>query len=496
MRQKSIRKNRYTGEDGIITTSCLPTIPHKSAPKLWPHQARAYQHLKKTTGAGLWWEMGTGKTAPVLRWIEYLNRKTLIVTVKAAIKNWKNEAEVFVPDIAEEFTCLRGTTIKKVKILDTAPRIVIVNYDAFVYKDFIKKLHEAGPWDIVILDESHKIKSPSAKRTKAILKFTAVAKYRACLTGTPILNGLQEIYTQLLALDNNVWLKQPYFHWSKKRFIDENANKHWATWPKFVPTQTATTEIQQKMAQYGSTLTKEDVLKLPPLIQQNMHCELNKTARRVYKELEKNFLATLREKDKLDKIVVTTAAVKLLRLLQVCSGLYQTQNGELQVEEGTEKLSTLKEILNQCKNREKSIIIWTPWRGTYKPITKLIEEVGLQSGLIIGGQPDHERDNAIADFQEKKIQAIVANPAAGGVGINLTTASVMVYFARTYNLEHDKQSQARAHRGGSEKHSRILRIDLIAELNDGKPTVEAAVCKSLQKKESLHDMILGIRSGY
>lgn len=97
-----------------------------------------------------------------------------------------------------------------------------------------------------------------------------------------------------------------------------------------------------------------------------------------------------------------------------------------------------------------------------------------------------DKQSEIDRFQnDRSCRVMIASQAAGGTGVNLTEASYMVYYSRGYSLEHDMQSEARAYRGGSEKHKSITRIDLIA---DG--TLDNAVLKALQGKKDLSTDIL------
>jgi SNF2 family DNA or RNA helicase len=102
---------------------------------------------------------------------------------------------------------------------------------------------------------------------------------------------------------------------------------------------------------------------------------------------------------------------------------------------------------------------------------------------------DKARQEAIDSFQnDPSVRVMIANPAAGGVGVTLTAASYMIYYSRDFSLENDLQSEARCHRGGSEAHEKITRIDIVAP-----GTIDEVILEALERKENLATKILAIR---
>jgi SNF2 family DNA or RNA helicase len=138
--------------------------------------------------------------------------------------------------------------------------------------------------------------------------------------------------------------------------------------------------------------------------------------------------------------------------------------------------------------------VWACFRENYQAIADLLNEGKnpIEYRLLVGGMTEKDRLKSIEDFQtDPKVRVLVANQSAGGVGVNLTAASSMIYFSRNFSLEADMQSEARNHRGGSEVHDKITRIDLVAP-----GTIDEVVLDALLRKENLAANILAYKERF
>lgn len=123
-------------------------------------------------------------------------------------------------------------------------------------------------------------------------------------------------------------------------------------------------------------------------------------------------------------------------------------------------------------------------------IGSVCDELEIKHRFLIGGLTQDARQKAVDDFQnDKDVRVIIANQAAGGVGVNLTAASYSIFFSRDFSLESDMQAEARNYRGGSDIHAKITRIDIVA-----KDTIDEHVLECLYRKENLAQDILRVRS--
>jgi SNF2 family DNA or RNA helicase len=213
--------------------------------------------------------------------------------------------------------------------------------------------------------------------------------------------------------------------------------------------------------------------------------ELHVKAREHYEELESQFVTFL---DNGGAASVDLAVTKLLRLQQICSGVLKEDDVDDAHDIQCSKYSALEEFLESI-GKEHKVIIWSNWRSTYDRIAEVCDSLKLEHVRIVGNQTAIHRQAAIDAFnRDPKVRVCIANQAAGGVGIGLQAASYAVYFSKSYNLEHDLQSEARNYRGGSEIHAKVTRIDLITE-----DTIEEDIDDALSGKKSLQELLLNFR---
>lgn len=464
-----------------------PALQYHVTP--WSHQARAIAESVNRKGYGLFFDMGTGKTATAINIyrmacaVEKRQLSALIISPLSVTSNWRREFATHAPEYAESVQVLGGTLVKRAKQLsDTSKRVVVCNYELCDSKTW--EVIAARRWDVLILDESHRIKSVKAKRTQKILALAEKVERRYILTGTPVTNSLQDLWSQFRVIAPHVFDRN-FYSWRLKYFIDRNANKKGRSnyFPDFVPANGAKEKLHSIISQHAMSAKKSEVLDLPPLVRQTLNVSLTPELATHYASMAEMFLTVVEGEAVTADIVLT----QMLRLMQICSGILQSEEGNTKYV-GSAKLAALRELLEDIAPHHK-VIIWTCFVPTYGDIGNVCDELGLPFCSITGGQSQTERQQSIDDFNnDPKVRVMIANPAAGGVGVNLQAASYMIYYSKNYNLEHDMQSEARAYRAGSEIHEKITRIDLVTE-----GTIEEQVTDALAGKLELATFISNLK---
>lgn len=458
---------------------------------LWKHQKEALEAAKRLPFFFFGFEMGTGKTRTMIELLVYIwggfhefctgrVRRVLILAPLSVVENWRREIGQWGPKLSPYVVVLEGTREERVAAYKNAPTraIFITNIDTINTSawDVIGK----DPYDVLIIDESHKFKNPSALRFKKLFKLARRCTLRYCLSGSPILNSEMDIWAQCRLLSENIF--QDFFYFRLKYFTNKNQNHAWKKYPEWTIKPGAIEQIQKILSRFYRRALKSECLDLPEIVRSTRYVQLTEEQAKAYKEIEKLCFTIINSA----ACAPSTALTQLLRLEEITSGILATDKGRVALPTG--KYEVLAELLEEVTPSQK-VIIWTPWTATYERIAQVCRELGLKHVRITGEQSKAERDKAIWEFQTKDdVRVVIANPACGGVGINLTAASVMIYFAKTYNLEHDVQSEARAHRGGSEIHKSITRIDLVT-----KGTIEEAVTESLRRKLTVAEFVLSLR---
>ena len=427
------------------------TYRYKTRP--YKHQVQALKKLLKTGyGGALLMEPRTGKTKTAIDYMAILAqggkvRRVIIVCPLSVIGVWEDEIRRH---------CKYPVNIvvwdrlgRQAHNLPSTPghiNIVILNYDAFSISDKKSKFGQKAlraalrAWKahLMILDESHRIKSPSARKTYYLWS-TAwdfgrsrhkpranLIPYRLIMTGTPVTKGkrLFDVYSQWKFLN-------------PERFVDLGTfdlfKHHFGVWterngyPQWIRNQNED-ELRARIAEDAFLIKREQCFDLPPRSDQVIPITLSNETRRVYDEMEAEMLSKLKNGE------ITTASIKLvqsLRLAQITSGLSKTDEGKLYAI-GSEKLDATRDILSDLFEADEKVVVAARFRGDHRRLEKLGEQLRVPVYRVVGGQNRGERDRAIRDFRANDSKALMLiQPQAASLGIDLSTASVMIWYSLT-----------------------------------------------------------------
>lgn len=464
--------------------------------QLWGHQERAVSRNIGRDYFALFFEMGTGKTRTA---IEILKQKTsnhqsnrqlkvLILCPLVVCPNWTRELKQW-GDISAVF--LNGSQKSRIqsfqKSLGLGISAYVLNYEGLLMKDLFCRLSMWGP-EFLIFDESHKLKSPNSQRTKRSYELSLKARYRYLLTGSPTPNDSMDLFSQFLVLDHGKAFGNNYFAFRHRYFYDANAKMpahiHFPNW-KIKP------DSQEKMAmvlrEHSMSVTKEECLDLPPLVKERRYVEMGKEQQRLYNEMKKDFVTYLKDK----AVVAQLALTKALRLQQIVSGYIKDVDGnELEIDD-SKRLDALMELIEDSPS--KKIIIWAVFKQNFRSIAERLKKGNITFVEVHGEISQKEKQaNIDAFINDPRCRVYLGHPGSGGIGVNLTVSDLCIYYSRDFSLEHDLQSEARNHRGGSEIHSKITRIDLVCA-----DTIDELVLERLDKKQQMGEKLLeGIRQSW
>lgn len=439
--------------------------------------------------------VGTGKTlttVTVLRNIFYHHKrplKTIIFCPAIVVSNWAREIDKF-SKMGPLVEPLVGTGKKRIEtLLKSEKKIFVTNYEAldieglFWEKKGKTRVLVNHGFECLVLDESHRCKNPSAKRTKMMIRMADKIYYRYLLTGTPILNSAKDIWAQARILDRGETFGQNFYSFQTKYFVDKNAGmpsqKHFPDWV-FRPGAEKT--LNHKIGLISERVKKEECLDLPPLTQKRVFCEMSPVQKKAYKSMKDHFIAYIRD----EACVATMALTKALRLLQIVSGHAMTEEGEAIPFNDNPRMKALGDLLEDIPDKT---VIWACFKHNYSQIAKVCEKAGKSFTFLTGEQSAKQKNAAVDEFTKGDIEILIANPSAGGTGVNLIEAPVAIWYSRSYNLGDRVQALARNHRGGSEMHDKITSIDLVVP-----GSIEESVLEALDNKENLAESILEMRN--
>lgn len=462
---------------------------------LWAHQKLGVERALEAKSFGWFYEAGTGKTRTAIETLRHLYSEagtilpTLILCPPVVIENWRQEILKFSKIPANRVHKLVGTGKQRAALLVEKRKdksIFIGNYEALTMKELFDELLQSH-FDILVCDESHRIKNPDAKRTKACIQLADGAKYRFVLSGTPVLRNLMDVWSQFRVLDGGEAFGKNFFVFRSQYFYNKNAHLSHVNFPDWRIRPNAESMISDLMKARSMSVKKEECLDLPPLVKKRIYVDMGAEQKKAYSEMKKDFVTYINSEASTADLAIT----KALRLQQIVSGYAKTESSIMQLEGGVHRfkdiprIEALRELLEDLAPNHK-VIVWACFKENYAMIREVCESLKLDYIELHGEISHKKRDESIERFRsEESVRVVIGNQGAGGIGINLVEASYAIYFSRNFSLEQDIQSEARNYRGGSEQHLKITRIDLVCP-----QTIDEEVLEALANKQAIGEQVL------
>lgn len=456
----------------------------------WKHQLKGIENGLRNNYYGLFFEVGTGKTATligILRAIFNFKSQvlpTVIISPLVTLHNWKNEWAKFSKIQPQDVVVLEGTGRKK---LDTflkhaakPGKIFILNYEALLHKELYEAILKWAP-RVLVCDESHYIKNPTSQRTKKIMKIAELAEYRYILSGTPILNSPFDIFSQMYVLDLGKRFGTKFHFFKLKYFYDKNAgmpsHKHFPLW---LPKSGSIEDINKLINECTMHVKKSECLDLPPLVREEIPVEMSKEQLKHYESLKLEFISYINDA----ACVASLAITKALRLQQVLSGHMPLDNEQIYSFKENPRLEALQELVELHKDNSK-IIIWACFKKNHEEISRMLDRINVKHVFLTGEQNLQEKQASMVAFEtDPSVRVCVGNQSVG-IGVNLISSNLSIYYSRSFNMGHDEQSMARNYRAGSEMHNSITRIDLVTP-----NTIDEKILQALKNKREISAQLL------
>ncbi len=468
---------------------------YKFKTKPYEHQLKALKMSWDKPVFAYFMEMGTGKSKVLIDNASMLYDKghingLLLIAPKGVYKTWyDNEIPVHMADHIEKKVVLWRTSnnhkeykkyLNSVLAPGTDFHILLMNVEAFSSSkgyDFAFRFlnsHKA----MIAVDESTTIKTPTAKRTKNIIKLSTLAEYKRILTGSPVTKSPIDLYSQCEFLDP--WLLgHSSFYTFRARYAVMKSINIGSRSVNVVVGYRNLGELSEKLKPFSFRCLKDDCLDLPKKTFMKRNVTMTPEQLRVYKQMKETAIATLN-----GKVVSTnTVIVQLMRLHQITCGHFTADDGTIQ-ELPCNRVDELMDLVDEIEGK---VVIWSHYQKDVQRIIKALQKEYGEGSVVdyYGLTPDSERQHNIKKFQEdEKCRFFVGTTQTGGYGITLTAASTMIYFSNGYDLEKRQQSEARIDRIGQEKP--MTYIDLISE-----QTVDDRIVKALRKKVNIATEIMG-----
>ena len=432
-----------------------------------PYQRAAIDRILEAPAAGLFLDMGLGKTAITLTAIDELiydrlsvYRVLVIAPKKVAEATWQAEAAKWEHLRRLSFATAMGTPRQRDAAIREQADITIINRENVTW--LVERYGMVWPWDMVVVDESSSFKSPSAKRFRALRRMLPRIERMVILTGTPAPNGIEDLWAQIYLLDRGERLGRYITHY-RERYFEFNPWRH-----TYAPKPGAFETVQTKIADLCVSMSAADYLQLPEMIVQDFPVILDSAALRAYRQMEREMLLEIGG----DEITAMSAAALTGKLLQLCGGCVYDADGDAHTVH-TAKLDALGELLDGLCG--EPVLLFYGFRHELPGLAKALE--GRRWRRL------ESAADALA-WNDGEIDVLVAHPASCAYGLNLQQGGRhIVWYTLTWSLELYQQANARLHRQGQQKPVVVHRLITQGGMDED-------VAKALEDKRDTQDALL------
>jgi len=406
-----------------------------------PHeyQLRAMKLLLSQGSGGLFLDPGLGKTAVCLAAYKILRAKGLapkgmlvIAPLRPCYNVWPDEIEKWIEFNELSYAVVHGNDKRQMLGLDVD--IHIINPEGLAWLFNVKASHRKE-WTIVCVDESTKFKNSTTKRFKLMRPHFPRFDRRWILTGTPIPNGLEDLFGQVFIMDEGSALGRYVTHYRNK-FFHSNA---WEPY-KFYPNVGSWEAIMGRIDPLVLRLAANDYLEMPAVLQERIYVDLPQDAREKYNDIETEFITEINE----GLIVAANAAVAGGKCRQICNGAIYTNKEHDWSQIHDAKLDALGDLIEQLGGAP--LLIMYEFNHDRE---RLLGRFGSSIPVLGGGTSAGRSDEYIRSFNAGEIPLMICHPASMAHGLNLQDACHHIcWFGITWNLEYYDQANARVNRQG------------------------------------------------
>ena len=418
-------------------------------------------------------DMGLGKTIQVIAflWSEFQesapgeNRRALVVTPASLVFNWMSEIERFAPGLPA--TAVTGDVRERKAMIKNAGEreVLITSYD-LLKRDM--KAYQKLDFAVEIIDEAQYIKNHGTQAAKAVKEIRS--EFRLALTGTPVENRLSELWSIFDFL-------MPGFLYSYEKFRKE------IELPAVQYGNSEAMERLQKMIRpFVLRRLKKDVLKdLPDKLEKDMFSPLESEQKELYEaHTERLRLMLSMQTDAEFKTSKLQILSEITRLRQLCCypGLvYENYKGN------SSKLDMCMELVQNAVNGGHKILLFSQFTTMLDELAARLKKAKISFYMLTGATSKEKRAQLVKAFNRDETSVFCISLKAGGTGLNLTAADIVIHYDPWWNLAVQNQATDRAHRIGQKNVVSVYRLFM-------KDTIEERIRALQERKRELADEIL------
>ncbi|RYZ24195.1 MAG: DEAD/DEAH box helicase [Chitinophagaceae bacterium] len=454
-------------------------LPAQLRAQLRPYQQKGYEWLLLLRDAGasgcLADDMGLGKTVQTIAFIcrlleENPDGRHLIICPASLVYNWKQEWEQFAPAVRTGLFQREGSDA------DAAPpQVLIATYH--LVRNHTAQLEQVT-FDSIILDESHQIKNPAAQITRAVCSLQG--RFRAALSGTPVMNNTFDLYAQLNFLLPGMFGSREFFRQQYADAIDRNADAE------------KIAALRRLTAPFILRRTKTQVATdLPAKTEQVLWCSMGTDQRMAYEsvkdKIRSNVLLEIEQKG-LEQGKMSVLA-GITRLKQLCCSAELVSDEDVFTQDSV-KTTVLLEELEQLVTDHK-VLLFSQYTGMLDLLGEALKKARIPFLRLDGSTPPEQRQGLCNRFNDEASseRVFLLSLKAGNAGLNLMAADYVFLFDIWWNASVEQQAIDRTHRIGQTRP--VFAYRLIC-----KDTIEEKILQLQQRKSHLSSELIQAEEGF
>lgn len=414
-------------------------------------------------------DMGLGKTLQVLVFYEQYvskDKPSLIVCPSSLMYNWMSEIEKFKIDV--NAVCVTGMQEARKDIIKENYELYITTYD-YLRRDV--ELYAPMEFEYIILDEAQFIKNPKTKNAQSVKSLKS--RHRLALTGTPIENGLSELWSIFDFLLPGYLYSLNYFTKNFEKPIQMGDEKR-------------KPQLQKLVSPFILRRTKKQVLNdLPDKVEKDMWLNFSPEEKQLYLANLAQVNEQLQQQLELEKVDSILILAMMTRLRQICCEprmLYENYKGE------STKFSMCLDLIETLKENGKKVLLFSSFTSIFDDFIEEFDRRGIKYHMITGAVDKKKRKEEVDAFQNDDSNVFLISLKAGGTGLNLTKAQAVIHFDPWWNVSAQNQATDRAYRIGQTKNVLVYQLLM-------KNTIEEKIYEMQKRKKEMSDLFVENSNG-
>lgn len=439
-----------------------------------PHdyQQFAIDFIKSHEVAAVFLDMGLGKTVITLTALRDLmhdefevGKALVIAPLRVARDTWPAEAEKWDHLKDLRLSVITGTAKERTEAMKREADIHIVN------RENVQWLIRQGyfPWDTVVIDELSSFKNSGAKRFKALMLRRQSIKRIIGLTGTPAVNGLEDLWAEYRLLDDGQRLGRNIGDFRNKYLIPDKRSGYIIY--TYKPKKGASEEVERLISDITISMKSVDHLKMPELISNEYPVKMDDEEQDAYKALKKEYVSLIEG----NEVTAANAASLSGKLLQLANGAVYDDEHAVRVLHDR-KLDALEDIIESMQGKPLLVAYW--YKHDLQRIEERLTDLKVKYSRL-------DTPKSIREWNERKLRVGLIHPASAGHGLNLQSGgSHLVWYGLTWSLELYQQTNARLWRQGQSEETVVIQ-HIVTE-----GTIDRRVLNALEMKRVGQDEII------